>query len=117
MEDALDVHDDECLNDLFEDSENLLDCELFVLFFEIVEQVAFFAVLHNDLEQFIILIEVVFINFDEVGMYKFLHDVDFFEGLVDFERIYMDAFECEGFVFGVFDEVDATEAALADDVD
>ena len=50
-------------------------------------------------------------------MYKFLHDVDFFEGLVDFERIYMDAFECEGFVFGVFDEVDATEAALADDVD
>jgi hypothetical protein len=37
MEDALDVHDDECLNDLFEDSENLLDCELFVLFFEIVE--------------------------------------------------------------------------------
>lgn len=78
MEHTLDVHDDKCLYNLFEDPQNLLYTQLFIFLFEIVKQVSFFTVLHNDLEQLIALIEMVLINFDEVGMYKFLHYVNFF---------------------------------------
>lgn len=47
-------------------------------------------------------------------MYKLFHHLDLFESLVSFEGVDMDAFECERAVFVVLDQVDASEAALAD---
>jgi hypothetical protein len=44
----LDIHHDECLNDLLEDPQNLLHGKLLVLLLEVVEQIAVLAVLHND---------------------------------------------------------------------
>lgn len=48
VEDALDVHDDEGLDDLLEDAEYLSNRQLFILLLEVVEQIALLAVLHDD---------------------------------------------------------------------
>jgi hypothetical protein len=50
MKDALHVHHDESLDDLFEDAQYLLRGELLILLFEVIQQIAVLAVLHDDLE-------------------------------------------------------------------
>lgn len=49
-------------------------------------------------------------------MHELLHHVDFFERLVHLEGVDVDLLECVGAVLAIADEVDAAEAALANDV-
>ena len=46
-------------------------------------------------------------------MGEFSHDFDFFECLIAFEGVYLDAFKCKRFVFVIFDKINASKAALA----
>lgn len=49
-------------------------------------------------------------------MHELLHHVDFLERLVDLKRVHVDLLQSVGAVLVVPDEVDAAEAALANDV-
>lgn len=77
MEDALHVHHDEGLHDLLEDAQYFLRSELLILLLEVVEEVAVLAVLHDDFQEFILLIEVTVVDLDDVGVYELLHHIDF----------------------------------------
>ena len=64
MEDTLDAHHDEGLYDLFKNSEDLLNAKLFIFLLVIVQKVAFLAVLHDDFQLFVFLIEVGLVYLD-----------------------------------------------------
>lgn len=49
VHDSIDVHDHKCLDNLFENTQDLVDCEFFLFIFEVFEKITIFTVFHNDL--------------------------------------------------------------------
>lgn len=113
VDDALDGHEYERVEDLPEDAENFLGGHLLVLG-EVAHEVALLAVLHNDLQLLGVLVEVVVEDADQVGVLEFLHELDLQQRLVDLEGIDVDLLECVALAALVLREVHAAEAALAD---
>ena len=52
------------------------------------------------------------IDGDEIGMIQLIHNLDLFEGFINFEGIEVDFFEGVLLAFVVGDEVDGAEASL-----
>jgi hypothetical protein len=68
------------------------------------------------LKKLIGLIELGFVDFDEIRMNKFFHDFDFLEGLLDFKGIDMDFLESITTILDIFDQVYGSEASFSDKV-
>ena len=117
MEDSLDVHHDEGLNDLLKDTKNFLHRQLFIFLLIVVQKISLLAIFHYDFELFAFLIEMGVIDFDEIGVYKFFHYFYFFECLISFEGIDMYSFEGKGFIFAILDEIYTAEASFSDGFD
>ena len=116
VEDALHVHDDEGLHDLLEDAQDFLHRQLLVLLLEVAQQVAVLAVLHDDLEDLVLLVETAVVDLDQVGVHELLHYVNLLQRLLHLERVHVDLLQGEGTVLAVPDQVDAAEGTLTDDV-
>lgn len=60
---SFDIHHNEGLDNLFENSQDFVDWNVFLLFV-VIEKVAFRAVLHGNLKQLVGLIELRFVDFN-----------------------------------------------------
>ncbi len=110
------VHYDEGLDYLLEYSQNLLHWYVFLLFV-VVKKVAFRAVFHGDLQQFVRFIELWFVYLNKVRMDKFFHDFNLLKGLLDFERVYMNFLKSVAAILGIFDQVHWAKASLSNEID
>lgn len=102
VHDSLCAHSDEGIDDLLEYIENECSGSVFVVADE-VRQVPAFAVLHNDLELFFFLIEMMLYDLHEVGVLELLHDVDLELSLFRLEGVHLDFFVGEPFALFVPD--------------
>lgn len=113
MEDPLDAHDDEGLDNLFEYSKNFLNAQLFIFLFIVVEKVPLLTVFHYYLQLLAFLIEVGVINLYQVWMDELLHDFYFLQCLIALERVYMNSLEGKGSLLAVLDQIYTAEATFA----
>lgn len=113
MDDPLDRHQQEGLEDLPEDGQDLIGRQRLPLR-GVAHEVALLAVLHNDLQLLLLLVEVVVVDLHQVGVRELLHEFDLQQRLLSLEGAHVDLLEGEelaGFVLG---QEDLAEAALAD---
>jgi hypothetical protein len=94
VDDSLDGHQDEGLEDLFEDGEYLFRRRILV-FVEVAHEVALLAVLHDDLQFVLVLVQLVVVDLDQVGVRELLHQLDFHQRLVDLEGVHVDLLQSE----------------------
>ena len=114
MEHSLDVHDNEGLGDLPEDANDLLHRKLLVLALVVVEQVALLAVLHHDLQQLVVLVEVAVVDLDQVGMHELLHHFDFPQRLLIVKGVHLHLLQGKQTLLLVLDQVHRPERTLPD---
>lgn len=76
-------------------------------------EVTTLTVFHDDVEQFLLLVEMVLVYSDEVGVGELLHDVDFPLCLLGVERVDFDLFVSKLLALVIEHEVDRTKPALA----
>lgn len=75
VHDSFGTHGYECGNDLLEYVEYFIWWEC-LLFFDELREISSFTVFHEDAEFLFLSFKVVFVDSDEVGMYKFAHDFE-----------------------------------------
>ena len=88
--------------------------ELFLFIFVVVQKVTILAILHDDFQLLIFLIEVRVVDLDEVRVNKFFHDFNLFESLIAFEGVYSDSFQSKRSLFAIFNKIDTSETSLPD---
>jgi len=75
-------------------------------------KVATFTVLHDDMQEFFVLFEVVLVYFDKVGMLELLHYVDLPFRLFGLERVDLDLFVGKFFTLLVHHQIHAAKGTL-----
>ena len=86
MDYPLNIDSNERLYNLLKDFQNLFYRQRLIFLLEVGEKIALLTEFHHNFE-FLIMIIVRLEDSDKIGMVEFIHNLDLFEGFINFEGI------------------------------
>ena len=112
MHDTFDVHGYKCFNYLPEYVENLINSQMFLLGFIIVQKITPLAILHQYFNFLLVITDRVIIDMDQIGMPTFLHNLYLFQCLLCSKWVHLHLLQSILLAFIVIDQIHNTIAAL-----
>ena len=112
MDDSVCADDDKGRNELPQNLKNVCGWQIKVLLCE-MREVAALAILHDDMQKFLVLLEMMLVYSDEIGVVELTHDFDLTLGLLRVEGVDLDLLVGESVALIVADQVDRAEGPFA----